>query len=173
MQVNNKTIPMLLGLGVLAAILVLASSGGPDSSADAEIPMSLEGASMLEIPEARVALGDVSMADGIAEHVFTIRNTGDGALRIGALETSCMCTTARLEVDGEMGPIFGMPGHGRSSRSWAMNIPPGTEGQLHVYYDPNAHGPAGVGPFMREISFTTNDSSAPRASVRISGTTVR
>ena len=175
---KNSTIlsgPKLLiaGLVVVVVVLLALNSNSAPSTPEADLSAT-SGTPILTMPVTKAELGNVSMQNGVAEQVFSIRNDGDGPLRIGALDTSCMCTTAKLEVGGTMSPAFGMPGHGGSaSRSWAMDIPPGEEGTLHVYYDPNAHGPSGVGPFSRDISFTTNDTNAPRSSVKISGVTVR
>lgn len=126
------------------------------------------------VESAMIDLGAVPMSQGIAERTFMVRNTGAAPLRIANLITSCMCTSAQLEVEGKKSPKFGMPGHGgNSSRGWSMEIPSNGEGSLRVFYDPNAHGPSGTGPFRRDITFTTNDPDHQEITVSIKGTVVR
>ena len=55
--------------------------------------------------------GEVSMQKGLVNHEFVLRNNSEKAVKIGGVETSCMCTTAILKAGGkEIGP-FGMAGH--------------------------------------------------------------
>jgi len=90
------------------------------------------------------------MKDGLVNHTFTITNSSDKDVFIEKVYTSCMCTTAYLESpSGEKGP-FGMEGMGY--------LPPANEAltagesrDIKVVYDPNAHGPAGVGSIDRVI----------------------
>jgi len=94
--------------------------------------------------------GTISMKDGLVNHTFTITNSSDKDVFIEKVYTSCMCTTAYLESpSGEKGP-FGMEGMGY--------LPPANEAltagesrDIKVVYDPNAHGPAGVGSIDRVI----------------------
>ena len=68
-----------------------------------------------------------------------------------------MCTVAYIESeDGEKGP-FGMPGHsGPVATRTNEVIKAGESLDIKVVYDPNAHGPAGVGSIIREIYLTDN-----------------
>ena len=73
---------------------------------------------------------------------------------IPSIVTSCMCTKAFIiEPSGLTKGPFGMPGMGY--------VPPANEtikaGEsliIRVVYDPNAHGPAGVGPINRLVILT-------------------
>ncbi|MBU6414743.1 hypothetical protein KGQ34_00665, partial [Patescibacteria group bacterium] len=67
--------------------------------------------------------------------------------------TSCMCTNAYIESVGrEKGP-FGMEGMGYVPPANEI-IKAGESRGIKVVYDPNAHGPAGVGAIDRLIYLT-------------------
>ncbi len=127
---------------------------------------------VVQIEPQTLDMGTVRQSEGVAERSFAIENKGAASLRISGLQTSCMCTSVQLVVGEEKSQRFGMAGHGGSSaapRSWSMEIPPGTKGELRVFYDPNAHGPTGVGPVERIITFNTNDIAHQNVEVRIRG----
>ncbi len=103
--------------------------------------------------------GAISMQDGNVQKVFTVANSGGGEVNLVNISTSCMCTTAYLlRPDGsKIGP-FGMPGHGggagivrNSDGRMGEIIPAGESREIEVVYDPNAHGPAGVGMIDRSV----------------------
>lgn len=102
--------------------------------------------------------GDVSQKEGTATTLFDIKNEGQGDLIINKLETSCGCTMASIVYQGQEGPIFGMPGHGKNEKveGWQAVIPPGDSAQLKVYYDPDTHKDF-RGTAIREIYVFSND----------------
>ena len=51
-------------------------------------------------------------------------------------------------------------------------LEPGETAELVATFDPNAHGPAGTGPFMRDILLRTNAAKTPTVIFRFSGTVV-
>lgn len=93
------------------------------------------------------------MKNGLVSHVFKVTNSSVKDIYLKKINTSCMCTAAYLEsAGGEKGP-FGMEGMGY--------VPPvneiikaGESRDIKVVYDPNAHGPAGVGAIDRAIYLT-------------------
>lgn len=95
--------------------------------------------------------GQVSMAKGLVDYEFVLSNNSGAAVKVGAVETSCMCTIAYLRVnDGkEVGP-FEMPGHG-PSRPANLIVEPGQKLIVRTVFDPSAHGPAGVGAVERAV----------------------
>ena len=98
--------------------------------------------------------GTISMADGNVEKLFTITNSSNQEVKLEGMSTSCMCTTAYLESPtGEKGP-FGMPGHGGGATRANEIIKASESRVVRVVYDPNAHGPAGIGPVDRFIYLT-------------------
>ena len=94
------------------------------------------------------------MADGLVTHNFAIENSGDGSLKISGIKTSCMCTSAIFEYNGERSPKFGMH---NNPAFWSKEIEPGQSADLEVTFDPNAHGPNATGPVTRVVFVFTND----------------
>ena len=98
--------------------------------------------------------GTISMANGNVEKLFEVTNSTNENIVVETVATSCMCTTAYLEsASGEKGP-FGMPGHGGGATKANEIIKAGESMNVRVVYDPNAHGPAGIGPVDRFIYLT-------------------
>ncbi|MBI5798635.1 MAG: hypothetical protein HZB10_01760, partial [Candidatus Yonathbacteria bacterium] len=75
------------------------------------------------------------------------------------LFTSCMCTTASITADGKNFGPFGMQGHGFIPPISAT-IAPNATATVDVTFDPNAHGPAGVGYIQRTV-FIENSAGDP------------
>ena len=99
------------------------------------------------------------MKDGNVSKVFRVTNSGTADVNLTDVSTSCMCTAAYiLRDDGsKLGP-FGMPGHGgtggmpgRGNGKAGEIILAGESRDIEVVYDPNAHGPTGVGIIDRFI----------------------
>jgi hypothetical protein len=97
--------------------------------------------------------GKISMKDGNVSKIFKVTNPGTADINLTNVSTSCMCTAAYLlrEDGSKLGP-FGMPGHGGTTDMPGHGdgkageiIPSGESRDIEVVYDPNAHGPAGVG----------------------------
>lgn len=96
--------------------------------------------------------GTISMKNGNVSKVFKVSNPGDQDINMEKLTTSCMCTTAFvLREDGSKSRPFGMPGHGGAVPKANEIIKAGGSLGIDVVYDPNAHGPAGVGRINRFI----------------------
>ena len=141
-------------------IAVIAIIGGlvwltrPDKSgADANY-----GASSLQTAEGEYDFGTISMAKGKVSKIFAVKNASAQAAFIEKIYTSCMCTEASLIKSSpstssgqtsRFGP-FGMPGHGLVPKV-NQTLNPGEETQVEVVFDPNAHGPAGVGAIERIV----------------------
>ncbi|HLC45149.1 MAG: hypothetical protein A2722_04095 [Candidatus Doudnabacteria bacterium RIFCSPHIGHO2_01_FULL_50_11] len=94
--------------------------------------------------------GTISMKNGKVKTIFEITNPTTEILTLNKLYTTCMCTEARLSVNGASEGPFGMPGHGFIP-SFEQRLEPNQTGEVEVIYDPSAHGPAGVGQIEREI----------------------
>ncbi|MFA7000171.1 MAG: DUF1573 domain-containing protein [Candidatus Paceibacterota bacterium] len=96
--------------------------------------------------------GTISMKNGNVTKDFTIKNPTDKDIFLSSVSTSCMCTNAFIiSSDGTKKGPFGMSGHGY--------VPPANETikangniALQIVYNPNAHGPAGVGFIDRFIT---------------------
>lgn len=99
--------------------------------------------------------GTISMKDGKVTKSFKVNNSSGNDIDLSTVYTSCMCTSAKLILDGaEYGP-FGMQGHG-AMKMLNRIFATGAEGELLVTFDPNAHGPAGVGLIERTVSLQSN-----------------
>jgi hypothetical protein len=106
----------------------------------------------LKSDEASFDFGTISMANGKVNHEFKITNSSDQPVTIKKIYTSCMCTAASFRLKEKTYGSFGMPGHGGSALTTAnITLNSGESGNLNVIYDPNAHGPAGVGAIDRFV----------------------
>src|SRR3989338_7798189 len=111
--------------------------------------------SSLKVEETIFDFGTISMANGKVSHIFKITNIGSEPVTMSKLFTSCMCTSASLTVgDDKFGP-FGMQGHGFIPSIEGI-IQPNQEANVEVVFDPNAHGPAGVGKIQRVVTLENN-----------------
>ncbi len=120
------------------------------------------GTPRMEIPLNEYDAGTVSMTGGLVKHVYEIKNTGEGDLKIDSIWTSCHCTTARLTINGKTSAEFGM-----DKRYTSQKIAPGEMGFLEITFDPAFHGPQGVGQVVRAVYLSTNDSENKTAEVRL------
>jgi hypothetical protein len=93
------------------------------------------------LPKTALDIGQVSQTNGTVSAVLDFRNDGQGDLIIDKLNTSCGCTSASIVYNGQEGPMFTMPGHGKiNPENWQVVIAPGDTAQVKIYYDPMAHG---------------------------------
>ena len=114
-------------------------------------------ANVLQAMETSYDFGKISMAQGLVEKTFEISNTTTQDVSLERITTSCMCTVAYLETagGGEKGP-FGMIGHGGSVPNVDEIIKAGETRKVRVVFDPNAHGPAGIGIINRVVMLEDN-----------------
>lgn len=110
------------------------------------------GSGELAAAESSYDFGEVSMAKGLVSHEFVLSNTSSAPVKIGSVETTCMCTIAYLKVgEGKEAGPFGMPGHGGPRGTANLTVNPGEKLIVRAVFDPAAHGPAGVGAVERAI----------------------
>lgn len=115
--------------------------------------------------------GKISMKDGNVSKTFKVTNTGGEDVNVPSLYTSCMCTTAYiLNVNGTKKGPFGMPGHGAVVAKANEVIKAGETREIEVVYDPNAHGPAGVGLIERSVFLEDENKSVVEFKFRASVT---
>lgn len=121
--------------------------------------------SNLDFSEKLYDFGTISMKNGLVTKDFTVTNNTDKDIVIPSLVTSCMCTKAFfVKSDGTTKGPFGMPSMGY--------VPPlnetikvGESRIVRAVYDPNAHGPAGVGQIDRFLILT--DAAGGKAQLEI------
>lgn len=97
--------------------------------------------------------GVISMKNGKVKHRFTITNPTSKAVMLKTVVTSCMCTKAYVYGGTETKGPFGMLGMGYVPSADEI-IKPGESREIEAEFDPNAHGPAGVGPIARAVTLT-------------------
>ena len=109
--------------------------------------------SALAASEKLYDFGTISMSKGMVTRRFAITNPTDKNITVSEVVTSCMCTAAYIvEGNSKIGP-FGMAGMGFVPKA-NMLIKAGETRNIDVVYDPNAHGPAGVGAIDRFVELT-------------------
>lgn len=140
-------------LGILLIIIGLLWIGKPDETSKNNSVNFIVASTnnYLATTENIFNFGPVSMAKGKVSHEFRIKNVSSESIIINKIYTSCMCTKARLIVnENEFGP-YGMPGHG-SIPKIDVALETNTEAVVRVIFDPNAHGPAGIGKIERVVT---------------------
>lgn len=160
-------------IGIILSTLLLL--GGAvwllgNSSSKAVVTKTLGG--KIETQEVNFDFKDIPYSGGNATHSFKIKNGGDKDLQIANMASSCMCTTVSLKTLGGVSPKFGMKGHSPAS-SWTGKLAPGEEAEVVAEFDPTAHGPSGVGPMERMVSFETSDPSKPYVEFSFKGVVVK
>ena len=146
--------PILIFIVFTAVIIVVAVIFRP---APAEQQSAVSSSSALSSDSTYYDFGSISMANGEVAYEFKVKNVTDQKVEIGKMYTSCMCTTAWfIKGDVSKGP-FGMPGHGYVPPVYEQ-LGPGEEAAIKIIFDPNAHGPAGIGKIERSIYIESGDS---------------
>ena len=116
-------------------------------------------------------LGEVPINGGIVTKEYSFKNITGSFLKLKKVATSCMCTTASVQIGGEITKFFGMEGHGDANPPVNIEIGGGEDGKVVVKFDPAAHGPQGVGPFNRVVYLTFSDPAGVKE-LTFSGTVV-
>lgn len=138
-------ISVILGAILLAGVLIWLGQPVASQNGQNNVP------SLLSSSEKVFDFGTISMSNGKVSHEFTVTNGSDKPINIRSISTSCMCTAANFKFNGKTFGPFGMPGHSGGLTAASVTINSGGTGILTAIYDPNAHGPAGVGPIDRFI----------------------
>ncbi|KKT81942.1 MAG: hypothetical protein A3B99_04660 [Candidatus Yanofskybacteria bacterium RIFCSPHIGHO2_02_FULL_44_12b] len=153
---NKKVIAgIFVGTLVLIGGLIWLAKPAPDSIGGQADTTS----SLLKSDGTFFDFGTISMKDGDVTKEFIVTNPTDKDILVTTLETSCMCTKAfMVKPDGTAKGPFGMRSMGYA---WPINetIVPGESRTIRVVYDPNAHGPAGVGLIDRFVILTEESGS--------------
>jgi hypothetical protein len=107
------------------------------------------------------------MKNGKVSKDFVISNSSSGEVLLEKTITSCMCTAAYIvdSLGNTKGP-FGMVGHGGSVPPVNETIGAGESRIVRVVFDPNAHGPAGVGKIDRFITLTDSSGKTLQLEIR-------
>ncbi|MEK7123225.1 MAG: DUF1573 domain-containing protein [Patescibacteria group bacterium] len=146
-------------IGVLSLLIWIANSSNSKETPQGQTTVSQTGG-QLEADETSFKFGTVSMAQGTVKKIIPLRNDGSGPVTITRIQTSCMCTSARLIKGSRTFGPFGMAGHGFLP-SINEEIAAGEEAQLEIVFDPAAHGPAGVGSIERVVTIEHSAQPTP------------
>lgn len=157
---------------VLFTLLIIGGAIVYGNSSPTKATVEKTTGSKIQTFEESFDFKDVKYDGGNAKHAFKIKNIGTKDLTIANMATSCMCTKVYLQTKKEKSPEFGMKGHASES-NWTGIIKPGEEAQVFADFDPTAHGPQGVGPISRLVSFETNDPDKPYVEFSFSGNVIK
>jgi hypothetical protein len=160
------------GIGIVRVILVglfvwgYIGKGGTAASVQGVSTSTGTSKGVLTAPETRYDFGTISMKDGNVSKEFTVTNETGEDVTIATSVTSCMCTQAFIaRSDGSSKGPFKMPGMGFVPPANEL-IKAGESRVIRVVYDPNAHGPAGVGKINRFITLTDKAGSTLRLEIQ-------
>lgn len=158
----NKQVLFIVTLVFLAIVALMFWGRSVATRGDAPNRAGAPGSAPKSQLTAAVALhdfGTISMKDGMVDREFMVMNETSAPISVPAVYTSCMCTTAYLKTPkGEKGP-FGMQGMGYVPPANDV-LAPGESRTVRVRFDPNAHGPAGVGSIDRFVYLIDGDGGA-------------
>lgn len=125
------------------------------------------GSGTLAASETFYDFGTISMKNGNVTKDFTITNTAAEAVTMKNITTSCMCTSALIvAADGTTKGPFGMAGHGGTVPPANETVPAGESRTIRVVFDPNAHGPAGVGRIERVVTITDSSGGTTQLDIK-------
>ena len=160
-----------ISLAILPALVLLAGCGNSETGRVKEL-MDKQSSGVIRAEQSSVDLGTIRMSEGKVDIPYTFRNDGDEPVVLLEGTTSCMCTEAVVKSnDGAVSPRIKMPGHGPTARIYQV-MDPGEEAEPLATYDPNAHGPKGTGPIMRDVILRTTSTMTPKVIFRFSGNVV-
>lgn len=156
---------------ILAGILFYADPGvrntaeSSDQSQNAQNEENRSKPFNLTLDPLNYDFGTISMKNGIVTKLFSIRNDQNSSVSLAEVYTSCMCTNAKVKIgQNEYGP-FGMLGHG-AMKMLNQSLAAGQEAQLEVAFDPNAHGPSGIGLIERTVTIQSDKGEAATVNIK-------
>jgi len=161
--------PMLF-IAVIPTIVILTViilTLGKNSASEAKIAGVDSVDSTYKLDRTSHSFGTISQKDGNVETNFELTNTGSSEIYVKKLYTSCMCTKTQIVFsDDSRTTLNGMLGHGPDSDLLiGKSIKAGETVKIRAVFDPNAHGPAGVGFIKRNITLETNLKTDPTIQV--------
>lgn len=145
----NKQVKKLLGVAtIIIALGTVLFIAEPEQGATKKAPTPV--VNILSIDKPDYDFGTISMKNGKVKTVFKVTNQHESEVTLRKLYTSCMCTKATLKVNGITEGPFDMEGHG-FSKVFDQKLQPNQIAEIEVEFDPNAHGPTGVGLIERVV----------------------
>lgn len=161
----KTTITVLVSVLILAGVFVLGYTGKGGTATSVQNTAGSNSKTLLTAPESLYDFGTISMKNGDVGYDFKVINPTAKDIMLSTLVTSCMCTSALIvKSDGSTNGPFRMPGMGYVPPANEL-IKAGESRVIRVVYNPNAHGPAGVGRINRFAILT--DASGNELSLEI------
>ncbi|HZJ18694.1 MAG TPA: DUF1573 domain-containing protein [Patescibacteria group bacterium] len=160
-------------IGIIIFIVLIVGSAiifAGNSSSKAVVEKTL--GAKIQIDHSSKSLGDIIYDKGIVAHSFPLKNIGTKNLEVANLSTSCMCTKVYIKTSSEKSDEFGMKGMSSPS-DWKGIIKPGESAEIVAEFDPQYHGPQGVGPISRSVSMETNDPDHPYVEFSFEGDVIK
>ncbi|MDP1690258.1 MAG: DUF1573 domain-containing protein [bacterium] len=155
---ESKTISIIaIVLLILFGLFIWGYSGKGSTTSSAASVQGAPGAtsdakSALAAVDVFYDFGTISMKNGDVTKDFTVTNPTGKDIFVRTVLSSCMCTSAFIvEPDGSLKGPFKMPGMGYVPPA-NETIKAGESRIIRVVYNPNAHGPAGVGQIDRFVT---------------------
>lgn len=164
---NKSTkIALIAGVVTLAfGIILFSAQPKQTTEVNGEQTTSSVSSSVLKVDRDFHDFGNISMKDGKVVTTFRMTNSGSEPVSVNKLYTSCMCTEATLKVAGEVKGPFGMPGHSPLP-SFDQVLAPGQTADIEVVFDPNAHGPSGLGLMERQVIVESGESKIANLNIK-------
>lgn len=159
-KIKNLIYLIIGAVSIIATVIFFSINDNGDNSNNSN---KIYSNSMLVTGETAFDFKTIFMKNGNVSHTFEFKNEGTESITIEKVYTSCMCTTAFVtDASGTRYGKFGMPGHGGASPLTSIEVKPGESAMLEAVFDPNAHGPSGVGFIERSIYLETNSAKSPK-----------
>jgi hypothetical protein len=162
---DNKFVGLIIG----GTLLIIAGGAIAAARLKASPEIILSAEAQAAVEETSFDWGQVPINGGDVVKTFAITNEGKQPLKLYNIQTSCICTTAQLILGQKKSARFGM--HQPSSA--VFEVEPGQTANLEVVFDPDFHGPGGLGPISRQVSVETNDQEQSKIIFNLKGTVVR
>lgn len=125
------------------------------SKAPVKATLNKEKGAKIGIDYKQDTFGTVKLSSGLVIHRFPVKNIGQTDLKFANLASSCACTKVYFKTATRESPKASMKGMSGVS-DWVGVLKTGESGEMIMEFDPNFHGPAGVGKISRILSFETN-----------------
>lgn len=122
-----------------------------------------ENAPKIQVTPQTYNFGKVPASEGKVEITFEVKNVGVVPLTISGMETSCGCTTAKLQIGDKESPEFGMH---NNPTDWSTSLESDETAELLVVFDPNFHKDT-FGSVTRTVSIFSNDPGRREGKVSI------
>jgi len=152
---------------VLFGVITLTVRNSSKTKTDITNVDSVE--STYKLDKVYFSFGKISQKNGNVETEYKLTNTGNSDIYVNRLYTSCLCTKAQITFsDGSKSTLNGMLDHGPNSDLLiGKSIKAGKTVKIKAIFDPNAHGPQGVGFIKRNITLETNLKTNPTIQVSL------